>query len=169
MSAGRAIAPVVRLPTTSSAPAPTSRPASVLDRDPIKLTAPAWLSPAGRRAFAKVARFLEADAPDWLSTIDVDALGLAVEHLAVAVAASRAMRVGHGAAATYQVITVDEAHRDRQRKHPAHQVFREATAAYLAVVRELGLTPRMRRELEVGLGFGGPADDDDDPAGIFDA
>jgi P27 family predicted phage terminase small subunit len=160
---GQAIAPVVHLPSSPGAPSTSSRPP---EREPVVLVAPPWLSPAGRRAFRNVALYLEADAPDWLAIVDADALGLAVEHLAVAVAASRAMRTSGG---HYRIIEIDEAHRDRRRKHPAHQVFREATAAYLAVIRELGLTPRMRRELEVGLGYGGTSDDDDDPAGIFDA
>jgi P27 family predicted phage terminase small subunit len=156
-------ASVVRLPVAAPPPAPDRRERA--DREPVKLKAPAWLSPSGRAAFRRVAVFLEDDAPDWLAEVDADALGLAVEHLAVAVAASRAMR---GSGGHYAIIDVDAGHGGRRRKHPAHQVFREATAAYLAVIRELGLTPRARRELEVGLGFA-PAEDDDDPAGIFDA
>lgn len=151
---------VFRLPI----PAPPAAPKVERDREPIHLEAPVWLSPAGRAGFRSLALFVEADAPDWLAKVDADALGLAVEHLAIAVASSRAMR---GRGGHYRIIDVDEGHNGRRRKHPAHQVFREATAAYLAVLRELGLTPRARRELEVALGYGAGNDDDDDPAGLF--
>lgn len=150
------------LPTASPAPVSSAPKA---EREPVHLIAPPWLSPAGRRAFRALALFVEADAPDWLAAVDAELLGLAVEHLAIAVAASRSMRTRGG---HYKIIDVDEGHNGRRRKHPAHQVLREATASYIAVIRELGLTPKARRELEIGLGLAAGVDDDDDPAGLFD-
>jgi P27 family predicted phage terminase small subunit len=153
---------VVRMPSgasasSSSAPA---RPAKVE-----RLKAPDWLSPSGRSAFRSIVRYFEADAPGWLTGVDVDLLALAVEHLAVAKAASKAMR---GPGGRYAVTTTDEAHRDRLRKTPAHQVFREATASYVALARELGLTPKARVELEVGLGGLGPDGDEEDGEDLLD-
>lgn len=129
------------------------------------LEAPAWLSPAGRRTFVRMAEWLREEAPDWLAVIDEAALGLAVEHLAVAIAASKAMR---GRGGHYAPLEIDASHGGRERrKHPAAQVFRDSTSAYLAVVRELGLSPRARRALDVASGLGsGP--ESDDPAGLFD-
>lgn len=149
---------VVRFPTAAAAPSSSSSARPTVGEG--RLKAPDWLTPTGRASFRRIVATYEADAPGWLTTVDVDLLALAVEHLAVAKAASRAMR---GSGGHYVVVGVDEAHGNRQRKTPAHQVFREATAAYVALARELGLTPRARAELEVGLGGGEePADDDDD-------
>lgn len=160
---------VVRMPerggAAASAPArpPSSSSRSTASSERLKV--PDWLSSSGKAAFRHLARHFEADAPGWLTNVDVDLLGLAVEHLAVAKAASRALRTGRGGA--YVVTGVDAAHGNRDRKSPAHQVFREATAAYVALARELGLTPKARAELEVGLGLGAPADDGDDD-GVLD-
>lgn len=159
---------VVRMPSRAGAPAaPARRPArSTSSAERIK--APAWLSTSARASFRRIVTHYERDAPGWLTTVDVDLLGLAMEHLAVAMAASKAMRTGRGGA--YVILGVDEAHRDRQRKTPAHQVFREATASYVALARELGLTPKARAELEVGLaGIGTGDDDEDDDADLTDA
>jgi P27 family predicted phage terminase small subunit len=152
---------VVRMPPRSSAAPAAASPAA--PRSPrsstANLTAPDWLTPTGKAAFRRVVRHYDADAPGWLTGVDVELLALCVEHLSLAIAASKAMR-GRGG---YKVLEVDEAHRDRRRKTPAHQVFREATASYVTLARELGLTPKARQELEVGLaGIGPDVDDDDD-------
>lgn len=158
---------VVRMPTAAerSGGAASSSSARTAAAGGERLAAPDWLTSSGKAAFRRIVRHYEADAPGWLTAVDVDLLGLAVEHLAVAKAASKAMR---GAGGRYKVLGVDEAHGNRERKTPAHQVFREATAAYVALARELGLTPKARQELEVGLAGIGPDSDDDDGDDVLD-
>lgn len=156
---------VVRMPERSSS-AGSSSPARPSSRSSSseRLAPPDWLTSSGKAAFRRIVRHYEADAPGWLTAVDVELLGLCVEHLAVAKAASKAMRKG----GTYAVVGIDEAHGNRQRKTPAHQVFREATSAYVALARELGLTPKARAELEVGLAGLSPADDDDADDDVLD-
>lgn len=155
---------VVRMPERSaarpSAPAGSSSRARSSSSSAGRMAPPDWLTSSGKAAFRRIVRHYEADAPGWLTDVDAELLGLCVEHLAVAKAASKAMRKG----GTYAIVGIDEAHGNRQRKTPAHQVFREATSAYVALARELGLTPKARQELEVGLAGLGPdgADDEDD-------
>jgi P27 family predicted phage terminase small subunit len=157
---------VVRMPSGAASSSSSSAPSAPRRSSTVeRLKAPDWLSPSGRSAFRHVVRHFEADAPGWLTGVDVDLLALAVEHLAVAKAASKAMR---GPGGRYAVTTTDEAHRDRLRKTPAHQVFREATASYVALARELGLTPKARVELEVGLGGLGPDGDEEDGEDLLD-
>lgn len=158
---------VVRMPDRSSSTASTSTAASrpsARSSSSERLAPPDWLTASGKAAFRRIVRHYEADAPGWLTAVDVDLLGLCVEHLAVAKAASKAMRKG----GTYAVVGVDEAHGNRQRKTPAHQVFREATSAYVALARELGLTPKARAELEVGLAGIGPEGDTDADDDVLD-
>jgi P27 family predicted phage terminase small subunit len=166
-TADRVDGTVVRLPQR---PGSASRPSSSSSRSAPaegRLKAPDWMSSSGRAVFRSIARHFEASAPGWLLTVDVELLALACEHLAVAKAASRAMR---GPGGRYVVVGADAAHGGRERKHPAHQVFREATAAYVALARELGLTPKARAELEVGLGDAPDgADGDDADDGLLDA
>lgn len=137
-----------------AAPAPAAR-----------LKAPDWLSPTGAKTFREIVDALRAAAPDdALAEVDVFALALAAEHYALARAASKAMRGQGGHLAP---ITIDQAHRDRLRKHPAVQVMRDATTVFLRVAREFGGTPAARRALEDFLGGAGTGDDDPEDAELF--
>lgn len=127
---------------------------------PAKLTAPDWLSPSGGKAFRELVDAIRKASPDdALAPVDVFALALAAEQWALARAASKAMR---GQGGHLDPITVDEAHRDRLRKHPAVQVLRDASALFLRIVKEFGGTPAARRALEDFLGGAGIPDDDED-------
>lgn len=128
------------------------------------LKPPDWLSPLGAKTFREVVPKLQEEAPDWLADVDVPVLALMCETFAMAVAASRAMRKGGGHLA---IIDIDEAHGGRRRKHPAHQVFRESSAAFLSMAKEFGLTPVARNGLGLAL-FGAGPDDDGDDAELFD-
>lgn len=132
------------------------------------LKAPAWLSTGGKAAWRELIPAVERAWPDFLSPVDVPALAMMVEHYATAIEAAKAMRGGRGAGGNKPVpIDTDPAHRDRRRRHPAAQVFKDETAAYLTIAREFGFTAVGRIGLDLSQlpAFDG---DEDDDAGIFD-
>lgn len=134
---------------------------------PAKLKAPEWLSPTGRKTFNELVVAVRSAAPDdALASVDVFSLALAAEQYALATMASKAMR---GQGGHLNPITVDEAHRDRLRKHPAVQVLRDATKTFLLIVRQFGGTPAARKALEDFLGSGGGVghEPDDDELELF--
>ena len=124
---------------------------------------PAWLTdPVAKAAWSRIVKALEAHASGYLSSIDSEQLALVVANVPLAIAALKSMRKG----SSYEVVTRDAAHKDTVRKHPAVQVFRDASTAYLQGMDRLGLTPRVRRALDLGLeAFVNDDDEDDD---LFD-
>ena len=144
--------------TVTALPAP--RPVPSAGRAPAP---PDWLSAPAKSIWRRLVPRLAEAYPDTLSTIDVPALALMVEHYAIASYAARAMRAkGNVPMAT----DVDEAHRDRLRKAPASQVMRDHGRAFLELAREFGLTPRARAKLGDVTPPVVPDDGDDDD--LFD-
>lgn len=128
-------------------------------------TPPAWLSPAAAIIWAGLVPDLEAAFPDGaLTTLDVPALGLMLEHHAIATAAAEALRDGDG---THQPVDVDSAHPERLRKAPASQIMRDHGKAFVELAREYGLTMRSRSLLDVEALGGYVPDDDDDEDDLF--
>lgn len=124
-------------------------------------TAPAWLSAPAKAEWKRLIPRLDEAFPEKLSALDVGALALLVEHLAIAQGAAQAMR---GKGNKPDVLEVDEAHRDRIRKTPASQVMRDHAKAAMELAREYGLTLRARE----ALGLDGTVPDDDPDDDLFD-
>lgn len=128
-------------------------------------TPPPWLSVPAAGAWATLVPMLEDALPDGaLSLLDVPALGLMLEHHAIAVAAAESMRTPAG---DLETVTADEAHRDRLRKTPASQVMRDHGKAFVELAREYGLTVRSRSALDREA-LGGMVPDAGDDDDLFD-
>lgn len=132
------------------------------------LKAPAWLSKDAKAAWRELIPAIERAWPDFLGVVDVPALSLMVENYAMAIAAAKALRERGRGLKNPKVIDTDEAHRDRLRKHPAAQVLKEATATYLSLAKEYGLTAVGRIGLDLSS-LPGFADDEDEDDDLFDA
>lgn len=124
-------------------------------------TPPAWLSAPAKAEWRRTVPALDEAYPERLSALDLVALGLMFEHLAIAEAAATAMR---GKGNKPDVLEVDEAHRDRIRKTPASQVMRDHSKAALEIARDYGLTLKARE----ALGLDGTVPDDDPDDDLFD-
>jgi P27 family predicted phage terminase small subunit len=144
-------------PKTKPAPKPSSSRTKPADlKKP-----PAWLSPAAALVWRHLVPDLEAAFPDGaLTTLDIPALGLMLEHYAIAASAAEALRDGAG---KHQPIDTDSAHPERLRKAPASQIMRDHGKAFVELAREYGLTMRSRSLLNVeSLGGYVPDGDEDD-------
>lgn len=122
-------------------------------------TPPDWLSTEAKALWRAVVPILDDAYPETLSAIDVPALGLMLEHHAIARAAAESMRDEEGG---LKVLEVDEAHRDRLRKSPASQVMRDHGKAFLELARDFGLTLRGRAGIDLEK-LGGAVVPDHDP------
>jgi P27 family predicted phage terminase small subunit len=122
---------------------------------------PAWLSRQAKTLWRDLIPALEDAFPETVTVLDVHALALMLENLAITHAAAKSMR---GRAGWIQAVDVDEAHRDRLRKAPASQVMRDHSRAFLELAREYGLTPKSRRLLDLVPVVA----DDDDNDDLFD-
>lgn len=152
---------VTELPVAKPARRPRRKPAIPADLG----TPPPWLSKTAAEAWRGLIPKLEDALPDGaLSLLDVPALGLMLEHFAIATSAAESMRTTEG---DHVPIDVDEAHRDRLRKSPASQVMRDHGKAFVELAREYGLTARSRANLDAEAlsGFVPDVGDDDD---LFD-
>lgn len=157
------------LPPPPSGP-PSSSRSSTDPRPSRKLpAAPSWLSPTGKAAFRQLVEAAEAVEPGWLERVDVPLLAMFADVYATAQAAAKSMR---GAGGHARPIDHDRAHAGRPRKHPGWQVVREAAGTMRSLGRELGVTPAMRRQLDLdgtfGAGDGGPDPELDGDADLFD-
>lgn len=126
-----------------------------------ELAAPGWLSPEARAEWERIVPALAEEVPELVTKFDTPAFGLMLEHFTIARAARRALRKGRGTI----VLAKDPERAGTQRKHPAWQVFREASASFLTLAREFGLTPSSRAGLHLGwMGGEGTGDADEDDA-----
>lgn len=129
--------------------------------------APDWLSPTGKATFRTMAEAAEEIQPGWLTSVDVPLLALYADVYATAQAASKAMR---GAGGHVRPIDHDRAHAGRPRKHPSWQIVREASTTLARLAGDLGITPTMRRRLDLDGIYvdAGDSDDVDADADLFD-
>lgn len=120
---------------------------------------PAWLSSDAKAAFKRLVIDIDAAWPGTLARFDTMALAVLAEHYAVLQAAAREMRADGNKP---EPTSPDTQHANRTRKNPAWQIFREASAAFLAVSKEYGLTlsSRLRMELDAGAPLGDEDDED---------
>lgn len=128
-------------------------------------TPPAWLSAPAKALWRQVVPKLDEAYPETLSALDLPALGLMLEHHAIAIAAAQAMR---GKGNKPDVLEKDEAHRDRVRKTPASQVMRDHGKAYVELARDYGMTLRGRVGIDLEKLGGVLPDDGDDGDDLFD-
>lgn len=145
--------------TTSPATGPTAPPAHNLK------TPPSWLSAPAKLAWRRLIPALDETYPELISTLDVPALGLMVEHLAIAQTAATEMRTkGNVPAAT---VVPDTAH-GGTKKAPASQIMRDHGKAFLELAREYGLTLRGRASIDLEKIMGAVVPDSGDDDDLFD-
>lgn len=125
-------------------------------------TPPAWLSAPAKLLWRSIVPSLDETYPELISSLDIPALGLMVENLAIAQAAAAAMRTKGNRPTALAV--PDNAHGGMMKKAPASQVMRDHGKAFLELARDYGLTLRGRASinLERLVGVTVPDGDDDD-------
>lgn len=131
----------------------------------LRWSPPAWLSAPAKTSFRRLLLDIERERPGALEASDVPAIALMAEAYAIAQAAAKAMR-GPGNAPA--ILDIDAVHGGHQRKTPAWQVHNQASARYVALAREFGLTLASRTRLELP-GVGVPIPDDQDDEDLEDA
>jgi len=126
--------------------------------------APSWLSAPAKVLWRSVVPELDELYPELIGKLDVHAIGLMVEHLAIAQAAAEGMRAKGNVPDT---VDVDKVHGGGSKKPPASQVMRDHGKAFLELARDYGLTlgARARLDLERLAPVVPDSDDDDD---LFD-
>lgn len=141
---------------SSGAPAPSIEKADL--RKP-----PEWLSRQAATLWREIVPKLEDAFPEEITVVDVPALALMLEHLAITHAGARAMR---GEGGWIKVLREARgANGPTMTKAPASQVMRDHAKAFLELAREYGLTPRARKLLDLGPPIAPDDDEDDD---LFD-
>lgn len=143
------------------APAPRMPPAAPAEGSgKSRFAPPAWLSVDAKAAFKRLVIDIDAAWPGTLARFDTMALAVLAEHYAVLQAAAKEMRADGNRLDVTPEDPTQAGHRTR--KNPAWQIFREASAAFLAVSKEYGLTlsSRLRMELDAGAPLGDEDDED---------
>lgn len=124
---------------------------------------PEWLSRQASALWKEIVPKLEDAFPDEITVLDVPALSLMLEHLAITHAAAKAMR---GSGGWIEVLAAGKTNAGPTvRKAPASQVMRDHGKLFLDLAREFGGTPRARKLLDLGPPIVPDDDEDDD---LFD-
>lgn len=116
-----------------------------------RATAAAGSSPAGDppkmprgmgqdKEAAKLWRLIVENMGPALSPVDAAALGLAARHYSIALAAYDQLQ-------SEGLVTEDRAHGGDLRKSPAAQIWKDNSAAAVAILRQFGATPKDRATL----------------------
>ena len=118
---------------------------------PVMPEQPSWLSSEAGQVWADLAPKLSRLG--LLTEVDGYTLAMCCTHYALAVKAAKQLR--------RQTMAKDE--RGLPRKHPAHQLLRDHSAAYRAYMAEFGLSPSARTRISIA-----EPDADDTMGGILD-
>lgn len=105
---------------------------------PIAPKAPTWLPPEAKRRWKELAPELERLG--LLTCVDGLAFAMMLTHYAMAVEAAKVLKADG-------VLTKDS--KNRSRKHPMHQVFRDHSEAFRQYLSEFGLSPASRARLHL--------------------